>query len=440
VNGYLISGCTAVSKDEIFSSLNQKTKALGAKDIKYNSDAEDAKAIDKVVQELLLKPLNEDGAIQIALINNRGLQQTYERIGLAQADLIDAGSIKNPLFGYSLGYGGGIAKGILSLELAFLDAIWIPLKKEISGVALEEAKYSVGDEVLRVVRDTKKRFAELKSADESVKLYVELLKSYEISLQLASRQYAAGTASKRDMLKIQSEYQSAKIETIKINKERAIAREELNRMLGLYATQTSYRLDDNNPIMLSPLNITLGDLEKIAIDNRLDLAAAKKAVEYGAKDMGYTEDSRFLHDADVTFEKEKSKDSPDFNTFGIKIPIPIFDTKSGEITRAKSKYNQSVHRLYELAINIRSQVREDYAKLKYAQDIANEYDSGIKTNEDVLRETQLFYNGMLDGIYELLAAQRGLVKAKIEALSSVAEYNKARADLVYTSGKDFTRK
>ncbi len=176
-------------------------------------------------------------------------------------------------------------------------------------------------------------------------------------------------------------------------------------------------------------------LERQAILQRLDMAAIMKEVDYAAADAGFTQKTRFLNEAEISLESEKSTDEKRFNTFGIKVPIPIFDIGQGRLGMAQARYNQSLHHLYETAVNIRSQVRERYAAYRYAYDIAKEYDERIiKSNQQILEQTQLFYNGMLDGIYELLEDQRKTVEAKIEGLQAIGEYQKALADLEYTTG------
>jgi len=59
---------------------------------------EDREAVAKRTQELLSKPLGMDDAVQIALLNNRGLQASYGELGVSEADLVQAGRLPNPGF------------------------------------------------------------------------------------------------------------------------------------------------------------------------------------------------------------------------------------------------------------------------------------------------------------------------------------------------------
>jgi outer membrane protein TolC len=253
---------------------------------------------------------------------------------------------------------------------------------------------------------------------------------------LAIRQHTAGNLSKRNLLKIQDTYARARLEAMELNRENVIAREILNRLLGLYGEQTNYTLE-TTPLKLGTPILDAQGLETKAIKNRLDMNAAIKAVDYAARDAGYTQNTRLLNEIELSVESEKETNSQRFNSFGIKIPFPIFDFGQGRVGKAQALYNEKVHHLYEVAVNIRSQVRESYAASRYAYDKAAEAnDVIVPVNQQILEETKLFYNGMLEGVYELLEDQRRFGEAKIQSLISVGEYRKAQADLEYVLGGD----
>lgn len=431
---FILSGCSTISQKEAFDSLNQLTLEQGGKNLQWIKTPQEAANVDESVRALLSEPLTQENALRIMLINNRALQQTYESIGIAQSELVEAGLMRNPLLGYSIGRSNGVTTSTLSVEVAFLDLLWIPLRRELGGLALEETILSVGDSVLRSARDAKKSYIDARLAEEKVALYRSILKSHEASLQLAVRQYTAGNLSKRDMLKIQESYERARIESIKLARQNAAAREALNKILGLYGGQTHYALSTEPFTPMEPA-VSEPGLEKRAIINRLDMRSAMKSVDYAAKQAGYSENTRLLDEVELSLESEKTTDEKRFNTFGIKLPLPLFDFGQARVSKSQAIYNQSVHRLYESAVNIRSEVREGYAHLRYTYDIARSYDEVIvKTNQQILEETQLFYNGMLDGIYELLEDQRRAGEAKMEALDALGEVQKAQADLEYTIG------
>lgn len=427
-----LSGCSTISQNDVFNGVKKET----SKDLQWIKTPQEAAIVRESVNDLLSKPLSQDDAVHIALINNRGLQQTYAQIGLTQSELVQAGLMNNPLLGYSIGHAGGVTRSTLSLDVTLLDLLWIPLRRELAGVALEETRFSVGDEVLRTVREVKKAYIDAQITQEKLALYTNLLKSHEASIQLAIRQFTVGNLSKRNLLKMQDTYAHARLEAMDLNRDNTMAREMLNRLLGVYGDQTNYILD-NTPLGLGTPKSDDKGLETRAIKNRLDMNAAIKAVDYAARDAGYTQNTRLLNEIVLSAESEKETGTQRLNSFGIKIPIPIFDFGQGRVGRAQATYNQKVHRLYEMAVNIRSQVRESYATSRYAYDKAVETNEVIvPVNQQILEETKLFYNGMLDGVYELLEDQRRYSEAKMQSLVFAGEYNKAQADLEYVLGGD----
>src|SRR6266481_1012649 len=77
------------------SSARDKEKAFQG--VQQEDQAAHEQALQEV-RQLLRKPLTIDTAVQIALLNNRSLQATFEKIGLSTADLIEAATFPNPRF------------------------------------------------------------------------------------------------------------------------------------------------------------------------------------------------------------------------------------------------------------------------------------------------------------------------------------------------------
>ena len=96
----LLAGCATFSPDGGFSSVESVAKERLNKDVKWVKSDDDANSVRSIVQQLLAKPLSADDAVQIALLNNRGLQATYAELGIAEADLVQAGRMTNPHFAY----------------------------------------------------------------------------------------------------------------------------------------------------------------------------------------------------------------------------------------------------------------------------------------------------------------------------------------------------
>ena len=97
---------------------------------------------------------------------------------------------------------------------------------------------------------------------------------------------------------------------------------------------------------------------------------------------------------------------------------------------AESVYMQALHRAAETAINARSEVREAYSGYRSAYDIARHYrDEIVPLRKRIAEENVLRYNGMLIGVFELLADARAQIASVNAAIEALRDFWIAQADL-----------
>ena len=142
-------------------------EAGGPSDVIEARQSEESRAqVRKRVAELLQEPLTLERALQIAVLNNRGLQATLEELGVAQADLVEAGLLDNPTIGGDLmistrgnGLGGG-----LGLSQNLLGVFLIPARRRVAKARLQHAVLTVADATLALVRDVKVAYVDVQAA------------------------------------------------------------------------------------------------------------------------------------------------------------------------------------------------------------------------------------------------------------------------------------
>jgi len=428
--GLFVSGCTTVSEKQVFESLEKESGT----NVVWIKNPKNAQEVYENVSKILSEPLSEENALKVALINNRTLQKAYADVGVSYGELVQAGLLSNPVLGYSIGHGGGISTQTLSIEWAFLDLMMIPLKKELAGLALEETKLRVGEEIHQTLKNVQLAYWDAFISEKKMALIEELLISQETTYQLALRQNAAGNLSMRDLQKVRDHYAHVRLEMFRARHGANAMRENLNRLLGLYGKETEYRFAKQD-IFVPKILEDNRNTEQEALERRLEMRAAHQKVLLRAKEAGFIEKTSYLGELTLSAEREKTTNEEPFKTYSIAVPLPIFNRSEGELSRSEALYNQSLQELYETAVTIRSDVRESLSKRYYAHSIAREFkDVILPANQKILEETGLFYNGMLDGIYELLEDQRRLSEAKIDALEAMGEYRKSEIELLYVVG------
>src|SRR5438067_5231477 len=92
----LVVGCATVPKDAGFGSVQKAVTDRTGHRIRWNRETAADQEAARAVQSLLQQELAVDDAVQITLLNNRTLQATYEELGVAQAELVEAGLLRNP--------------------------------------------------------------------------------------------------------------------------------------------------------------------------------------------------------------------------------------------------------------------------------------------------------------------------------------------------------
>ena len=106
----------------------------------------------------------------------------------------------------------------------------------------------------------------------------------------------------------------------------------------------------------------------------------------------------------------------------IAIEVPLFDWGTARVAQAEAIYGRAVNRLAETAVNARSEVRQAYLNYRLSYDIARHYrDEIVPIRKRIAEENLLRYNGMLIGVFELLADTR-------EQIASVNGYIEALRD------------
>jgi len=102
-----LTGCASFSADGGFGKVSALTKERTGQAVAAQRTDADGQAARARVTELLKEPLTAESAVEVALLNNRGLQAKFGELGIAESDLVRAGRLKNPSFSFGRLSGGG---------------------------------------------------------------------------------------------------------------------------------------------------------------------------------------------------------------------------------------------------------------------------------------------------------------------------------------------
>ena len=417
----LLGGCATLSRDGGFGAVAEVAKERLAKNEQWVRSESEADGVQTVVKKHLAQALTVDDAVQVALLINRGLQATYAELGIAEADLVQASRLRNPVLGYTNVRGGGTLEIDKSLGFDFLQFLTIPLAKRIETRRFEQTKLLVANDVLRVAAETRKAYFQAVAAQESVRFADQVKTAAEAGGQLAERMARAGNFSKLDQAREQVFYADAAAQFARAQQVATSEREKLTRLMGLWGEGIRFQLPERLPA-LPAARPELQDLEAFAMAQRLDIQAMRQHNEGLASSLGLTKATRFINVLELGPAQIRSPAEPVRNGYQISIEIPLFDWGGARIARAEAIYMQSVIRLAETAVNARSEVRTSYSDYVGTYDLAKHYrDEIVPLRKTISDELLLRYNGMLASVFELLADSReqiASVNASIEALKS----------------------
>lgn len=91
--------------------------------------------------------------------------------------------------------------------------------------------------------------------------------------------------------------------------------------------------------------------------------------------------------------------------------------------------------LWQTAVEVRSEIRENYAALQAAYDLAKyQKETVVPLSQTMLEETQKEYSGMLMGVYDLIDATREQIEAGREYVETLRDFWIARAELAQSVG------
>lgn len=430
----LLSGCITFSPDGGMAVVSDIAGNELRKDVVAIRTPDEAERAHEGVRRLLGRPLTADTAVQIALLNNRGLQAAYNQLGIAEAARVQASLPPNPTV--SVGRLSGAAEIEIEKRIvaSILALATLPVRTEIASQRFSQAQLRAVEDTLRLAADTRRTYYRAVSQRQLTEFLTQAKSAAETATQLARRLGETGTMNKLDQARDQVFYAEVTAQLAIARQRATTERERLTRLLGLWGAETNFRLP--NTLVALPRNPrALPDIEIEAIRRRVDLQVARIEVDLLAKSYGLGQATRFINLIDVagisktTKERESGERIRD-DGFEIEFQIPIFDFGEARVRQAEGSYMHAVNRLTERAVNVRSEARDAYRTYRSTYDIAAHYRREIVPLRKIISdETLLRYNAMQIDVFSLLAEARQRINSNIAAIEAQRDFWLASVDL-----------
>ena len=430
----LLGGCATVDFRDSVARSNREAAEFTKGELKLAAIDQERGERNAASEALLRQPLTQDDAVRLALLNSPALQAMLADNWTAAADAAQAGRIPNPLLTLSRVRIGSEIDIERTLAFGLLDLLTLPQRHSLAQRNIERSRVMLTADVVDRVTQVRQAWVNAVAAQQHLVYARQVLESAEASAELARRMQAAGNFSKLARARQQVFYADAATTIANAQHRSVAAREELVRALGLDAAQAvELKLPDRFPDLPAAPRES-ADVGASAGRERLDLRIAQLELQSASAAQGLNV-LPSLTDIELGGRRDTKKDRAEGTEstghgFEISIRLPLFDWGNLKRDAMNARTLAAVNRLEATVRAASSTLRQDYSAYRTAYDVARHYRHEVlPLRKAIADENVLRYNGMIIGVFELLADAREQVTAVMTALEAERRFWSADAAL-----------
>jgi outer membrane protein TolC len=429
----LLTACTSVNFEQTLAKTNADIAAatqgqVGVEQSKQLSlsqtQSQQAALLERATQ-LLAQPLMPDDAVQLALVNSPALQAMLAQAWADSANAAQAARIANPVFALSRVGSGNEFTFERSLSVGLLDILLLPQRQRRAQRQIDQTQLLLSAQIISQVGQVRQAWVNAVAAQQSLIYAKQVFESADASAELAKRMLAAGNFNKLLRARQQLFYADAATRLANAQHKLTATREELVRTLGLDAAQAEQM---QLPKQLPPLPDTPRQAEEVAqsaIAARLDLRLAQAALAVAAQDQGLKLINTLT---DITIGPRRDtapRDGKGVSERGYEfsIKLPLFDLGATQRQAFNAQTLAAANRLESLTRNASSHLRENYSAYRTRFDLAkHQREELVPLRKLIADENVLRYNGMLIGVFELLADAREQINSVLNTIEAEQQF------------------
>jgi outer membrane protein TolC len=430
----LLAGCASVGIDDALKETNSSASQFTGGKLELSRTPQQREARTALSEELLGKPLSQDDAVRLALANSPAVQALIAQSLADMAAANQASRLPNPVFSFErLRLGDELELGRL-LSFGLVDLILLPQRLSISRSQAAQAQVQLSGAVVDQVTQVRQAWVRSVAAQQSLQYAEQVKASAEASAELARRMQLVGNFSKLQRARQQVFYADAATQLASARHAVTAAREELVRALGLDDSQAArLKLPERLPdLPKAPREAR--EVAATASEQRLDVQQARAQLDVAGKSRGINLLSTFI-DVEAGIRRDTVFDNAEGTRgtrrgFELDIRLPLFDWGSAQRDALNAQALAAANRYDATVRGATSQLREGYSAYRTAYDIARHYrDEIVPLRQAMADENVLRYNGMLIGVFELLAEARDQITSVNNAINAQQQFWLADAAL-----------
>ncbi len=430
----LTAACASFSPDGGMDVPTRLAKHDLKSDVAHVRSEADVASARAQVARLTKKPLTADMAVQIALLNNRGLQAAYDELGIAEAVRVQQSLPPNPTIGITRLAGPAETEIDRQIVASIVLLATLPARSEIAADRFRQAQLAASLETLRVAAEARRSYVRAVAARQQTGLLEQANAAAATTTELAKRLGASGAMNKLDQARELAFHAELATQLASARQRADSERERLIRALGLWGDDLNFKLPVRLPALPNRAR-SLPQVEQDAVSRRIDLQMARLDAEALAKSYGLTKATRFVNVLDAGYADKitKNKDTGERTRdrgFTVSLEVPLFDFGESKLREVEATYMQAVNRLAEKAVNVRSEAREAYRNYRATYDIARHYKKDVLPLRNMISDQMMLrYGAMQVDVFALLAEARQKIVVSTAAVEAQRDFWLADSEL-----------
>jgi outer membrane protein TolC len=427
----VLAACAHFSQDGGFGAVARDAQPRVGQAAVWKRTPEDQAAAERDTAQLLARPLSADDAVRVAILNNGSLQAAFAELGIAEADVVESGRLPNPRFTVRRSSAQGLNDVEETVTVSVLALLTAPYVHGIEKRRFAAVQASCAAAIVQVAARTRQAYFAALAARDTKNYRHEVEDAAETGAELARRMREAGNWSPLDEARERSFKVEAALELEHARLAESLAREDLIESLGVDIAPDALQLADRLPDV-PPSIEELAQVERTALDERIDLKAMRANLDALAADLHLTRATRWVNvlDAGPTRVQQGAGSAPYETGFEVSLEVPIFDTGAPRVRKAEARYAEALARFGQAALAARVEVRKAYARLRAAHDIAlRRREEMLPLQKAIAAADRLRYDAGQISVFDLLADARSEIAGVSDYLQSVRDFWIARAAL-----------
>ncbi|HML82610.1 MULTISPECIES: TolC family protein [Thiomonas] len=420
----LLAACAPLQTRQSLQAVNVITLPHTGTPLHLLRDPAQQQDAQAQIDALLSKPLSADDAVRIALLGSPALQGLIAQTQADSADSTQSARLTNPVFGFERLLIGGGVEITRSLSFGLLDLLTLPTRSRLNDTQQTQLRLSLARAVLRTAAQARLSWVRAVAAQQTAAYDRDVVEAAKATAILADRMRQAGNFTKLDAAQQGLFAADSQLRLSRAELAATQSREALVQALGLSAEQAArLALPTQLPEVPKQPSAAAPMALQTALDQRLDVQLARADYTATAQAAGLARATSLIEHVELGGVRKTYSDAPPQNGFDLSLPLPLFDLGDARRSAAADRVLAARNRAIATARRAASQLREaDALRGSAWQQQRLSREQIVPLALTVLDESQLRYNGMLIGTFQLVAAAQTQVQAVREAISAQRNY------------------